>query len=215
MVSNINSSTSSELLRSAPRPSASGLEHTGFWSCSVRRSKPYLYVFIFILFFISGGFFFSFLQPFNKWFCFDTDFFGKLLWNVFLWGLKNRRTFCLKEHRRSSSGHARTPRANLHPATFKQAVCGRSVSPENNWRHPRAMFYQNSKIKYKAGIAQNILPFTFSAQPRMTSSSRRSASYISFKICGILEISWDWCMATTHSKPWRRYLWAFLLLWQN
>lgn len=56
---------------------------------------------------------------------------------------------------------------------------------------------------------------TFSDQLMMTSSSRRSASYISFKICGILERSWAWCIATTHSKPWRRYRWAFLLLWQN
>lgn len=56
---------------------------------------------------------------------------------------------------------------------------------------------------------------TFSAQANMTSSSNRSASYMSLRMMGTRASSWTWCSFTTHSKPPSRYFWAFLLLWQN
>lgn len=52
----------------------------------------------------------------------------------------------------------------------------------------------------------------FSDRLMITSYAKRSVSYVSFKICGTLEMSWAWCIASTHSKPWRRHRWAFFVV---
>lgn len=218
MLPNINSNTSSELLRSAP--SASGLEHTGFcsyihleeisltsmFSSSSSSSFPEDSSSASFSHLING----SALTRISLPSSFETYFFEA-------WETEGHSAYnaegIIRPYKKQSK-----PNLTLPPSTscFWEMFLPRTTEDIHMPSFTRmvrsgALCYIQVQSRHRT----KYFPFTFSAQPRMTSSSRRSASYISFKICGILEISWDWCIATTHSKPWRRYLWAFLLLWQN
>lgn len=65
-------------------------------SLNLTLPSAYFNILIFVFFFATRRFLLCFLQPLDKWFCFDTNLFGKFFWNVFLWGLKNIRYSFLK-----------------------------------------------------------------------------------------------------------------------